>query len=136
MEDVNEKLEAVETKLGDEHPTTLKLKFARGLPFSRPFKRLGADTSRVQLDDPDEEVVDNTLARITANQEVNAEKIGFELYSRVVRGQGDFLVTAGRRDEAIQLATRTEDFYNERRLQGRLSADVVQDITEFKDALE
>jgi len=136
MGDVNEKLGFVADRLGEEHPTTLKLLYAQGSPFSRPFKQLGADANRVQLADPDEEVIDSTLARITANQEDNSEKMGFELYSRVVSDQANFLVTADRRDEAVRLAARTVEFYEERRAQGRLSGDVLEAMNRIRAALE
>jgi hypothetical protein len=126
MEDVNEKLDFVAGRLGEEHPTTLKLLYAQGSPYSRSFKQLGADASTVQLKEPEEEVIDKTLARITANQEVNAEIIGYEIYSRVVIDQANFLMTDGRPDEARQLATRTVDFYREAQEQGHIGPDVVE----------
>jgi Peptidase family M28 len=136
MEDVNQKMKRVEDQLGDEHPTTLKLRLARGLPFTGHFKVLGADTSRVRLEDPNEQVIDETLARITANQDDNAEKMGYELYSRAVFGQTAFLVTDGRSDEARALATRTADFFVDRQAQGRVAADAVAAMTQFKESLE
>lgn len=136
MEDANERMARVENKLGDEHPVTFKLRYVRGLPYTRPFKRLGADRSRVLLEDPDERIVNDTLAEITSRLEVAAPKMGYELYSRAVRGQGNFLVTAGKTDEAIQLVGRTEDFYENERVAGRLPAGVLEDMTNFRNTLE
>jgi hypothetical protein len=136
MEDVNQKMQQVEDQLGDEHPTTLKLRLARGIPFTGHFKVLGADTSRVRIEDPDEQVINETLARITENQGDNAEKMGYELYSRAVFGQGKFLETDGRIDEAIALATRTKDFFEARQAEGRAAPAAVAEMTQFNDSLQ
>ncbi|MHC4488721.1 MAG: hypothetical protein ACYSW7_06035 [Planctomycetota bacterium] len=76
MEDVNDKIDWVCSKLGKAHPARLYLKAVRGLPLVNPHKILRADSKKLRLLDPEPDKAVKTLSPMIENMAVAADSIG------------------------------------------------------------
>jgi hypothetical protein len=84
MEDVNDKLEWVASKLGKNHPAQVHLAQVRAAAFTHPFKLVEPQAKKVRVLDADPERVEVELKSVVAEPEASADSLGHIGYEKLV----------------------------------------------------
>lgn len=116
LEEINDKLDWVLGRLGDEHPARHRLLAARSGGFSQNFKVVDRETRAVRLLDADPEYVERTLRPMIERTQGAADSLGHIGYGEVVGSYTDSAVRAGKTAEARTAQSNMISLFKERQV--------------------
>ncbi|MDQ3696904.1 MAG: hypothetical protein M3373_02610 [Gemmatimonadota bacterium] len=84
LEDVNERLDGVSTRLDDRHPAKYYLAAVRAKPLATPTKVVEPGTLQLRVQDPDPELAARALEPVVEQPEAAADSLGHIRYRSAV----------------------------------------------------
>ncbi len=124
LEDVNDKLDWIATRLGKRHPLQHTLSALRALPMTHRFKTLPAGGDKISVLDEDPEFVERTLKPSIADMASLADTLGHIQSRMIVDLYTDSALKLNMRSEPREAQGRLLTMYRER----KVVTDVLQEI--------
>ena len=134
MEDVNDKLDWVLRHLEEKHPARYYLTAVRYLPIAQRFKLVdvGERDRKLQILEPDPELVARHLAPVVENMEAAADSIGHIQYRQIVDTYTQCAKEAGKESVARHAQEKLLGLFKERDVVPQVIQSIEKLVSELK----
>ena len=130
IEDVNDKIDRICTRIGESHPAIYYLTAARFMPLATPFKLLQADTKKIKVLDPDPKTVLKNMNRVVAEKDMPkaADAIGHITYRKIVEAYANCAIKTKQKTEARHVMNNLLALFKKRKVIQAVLKELENDV--------
>jgi len=132
MEDVNDKIDWIQGRLGKAHPAKHYLSAIRGMALAQEHKVLRADSNKLSLLEPEPDKAARMLTPLIENMEAAADSLGHITYRHIVDTYTKSALDADKKSRALKAQENLLEMLNKRKVVNTVINSVRERVKELK----